>query len=78
MDIENPFTDQPARANEVKNFAANSADQASGKSALEQREHELLQAILEEKKGETADGQKMSNVRQAVEGDLGVTTRVDQ
>lgn len=60
---------------------SSSVDQASGsreKSALDQRKEELIMENLQERKGDLADDQRVSDVRKAVEADFDVSTKADE
>lgn len=57
---------------------SSNVDQASDlseKSALTQQEEELLMANLREKRGDLAEGQRISTVRQTLEADFDITSK---
>jgi hypothetical protein len=61
--------------------ANSGVDQASGsreKSALNERAEELIERNLKERKGDVGDGQRISDVRKAVEADTGVDTKASE
>lgn len=55
-----------------------SAESSSAPSALDERTEELINTNLEKRKGALADGQEVSEVRQAVEKDFFVKNKADE
>lgn len=57
---------------------ARTDDSSSAPSALEERTNELIQENEKERKGDLGDGQRVSEVRQAVEEDFEIGTKAEE
>ncbi|KAJ8746880.1 hypothetical protein K2173_010152 (mitochondrion) [Erythroxylum novogranatense] len=57
---------------------ARTDDSSSAPSAFEERTNELIQENLKERKGDLGDGQRVSEVRQAVEEDFEIGTKAEE